>query len=384
MVTRTSIALLSTIRIHSNPANGHVIHRHIWDVSQLTKSLFCMSETELFTELINLVEVDPFALLGIAVSADEKRIAKRYRQVAKQLHPDALSSAIDPEDTDTRGLTVEVAASIIARIVNPSYQKLKHDKGKQETLSLLRLRVRRLVRTEKLVPTFADAQQLENIEEENVDVFYEQALSQLADIQFRSLGDLHTKTLEIGQLNLIYLRRKLSDLVIRPKRAGLMTNAVTPTAATANANATATSVDGGPTSGPLNTSAGAVPETDYTAKHTARAKTYLTQQNYEMAVQELRDALKLSPQNPELHSMIGQAYYKQKMSGMAKAHFRQALKLKPDHRVAQKYGKLLGLSDEPRETVVANAPAKTPETKPGTPIEKTESKRAWLGKLLNR
>ncbi|MEL7050973.1 MAG: J domain-containing protein, partial [Cyanobacteria bacterium J06588_5] len=87
-----SIALLSTIRIHSNLTNGHVINRYTWDVSQLTKSLFCMSETELFTELINLVEVDPFALLGIAVSADEKRIAKRYRQVAKQLHPDALSS----------------------------------------------------------------------------------------------------------------------------------------------------------------------------------------------------------------------------------------------------------------------------------------------------
>ncbi|MEN8443539.1 MAG: tetratricopeptide repeat protein [Cyanobacteria bacterium J06634_6] len=339
-----------------------------------------MSETELFTELINLVEVDPFALLGIAVSADEKRIAKRYRQVAKQLHPDALSSATD---ADTQGLTVEVAASIIARIVNPSYQKLKHDKTRQETLASLRLRVRRLVRTEKLVPTFSDAQQLEYIKEENVDIFYEQALSQLASIQFRSLGDLHTKTLEIGQLNLIYLRRKLSDLVIRPKRAGLMANAVTPTVAT-RVNANPAANGGGPASGPLNANAKDAPDIDYTAKHTARAKTYLTQQNYEMAVQELRDALKLSPQNPELHSMIGQAYYKQKMSGMAKAHFRQALKLKPNHRVAQKYGKLLGLSDEPRENIAANAPVTTPQTKSNAPIEKAEPKRAWLGKLLNR
>ena len=158
-----------------------------------------MSEAELFTELINLVDVDPFALLGISVSSDEKRISKRYRNVAKQLHPDALKNNAD---SATYGLTVEIAANIIARIVNPSYQKLKHDTSKQETLSLLRLRVRRLVRTEKLVPTFSDAQQLETVEEDNVDVFYEQALSQLADVQFRSLGDLHTKTLEIGQLNL--------------------------------------------------------------------------------------------------------------------------------------------------------------------------------------
>ncbi|MEL6855767.1 MAG: hypothetical protein AAFO83_11765, partial [Cyanobacteria bacterium J06607_13] len=30
--------------------------------------------------------------------------------------------------------------------------------------------------------------------------------------------DIYTHSLEIGQLNLIYLRRKMADLVIRPKR----------------------------------------------------------------------------------------------------------------------------------------------------------------------
>jgi curved DNA-binding protein CbpA len=136
-----------------------------------------MSRAELFSELTNLVDIDPFALLGISVSADEKRIAKRYRQIAKQLHPDAIAST-------AQGIEVDTAAQVIARIVNPSYQKLKHDKGRQEKLSTLRLRVRRLARTEKLVPTFQNAQQLAQTAVENVDIFYEQTLSQLAEGQF--------------------------------------------------------------------------------------------------------------------------------------------------------------------------------------------------------
>jgi curved DNA-binding protein CbpA len=331
--------------------------------------LFCMSRADFFNELTNLVDIDPFALLGISVSADEKRIARRYRQIAKQLHPDAIANA-------AQGMQVETAAQVIARIVNPSYQKLKHDKGRQEALSTLRLRVRRLVRTEKLVPTFQNAQQLAQTAAENVDIFYEQTLSQLAEGQFHSLDDLHAKSLEIGQLNLVFLHRKMEDLVIRPKRAGLMSAAVTPTAL--NPSLASLSANSGEADGSPEATALANPEIDYAQKHTARAKKYLAQQNYEQAVQELREALKILPQSAEIHSMIGQAYYRQKLSGMAKTHFRQALKLNPVHKVAQKYGKLLGLTDESGACVATEERCSEPK--------KTEEnhKKAWLGGLLKR
>ena len=300
-----------------------------------------MSKAELFTELTNLVDVDPFALLGVSVSADEKRIAKRYRQIAKQLHPDALTG-----ECSAGNMTHEIAAQVIARIVNPSYQKLKHEKSRQETLSTIRLRVRRLIRTEKLLPTFDSGRLLVETVDEGVDIFYEQTLSALANCQFRSLAEIHTHSLEIGQLNLIFLSRKLENLVIRSKRAGLMSAPVTPTAAAplmaANYELAATSA-----AAPLSTENPAEnPEINYAQKHTERAKTYLAQQNYDAAVQELREALKIAAKSPELHSMIGQVYYKQKLSGMAKTHFRQALKLKPDHKVALKYSELLGMSDD--------------------------------------
>ena len=320
-----------------------------------------MSKAELLRELTCLADIDPFALIGVSVSADEKRIAKRYRQVAKQLHPDALSGG-----RGDGGMDEAIAAQVIARIVNPSYQKLKHDKSRQEILANIRFRVIRLVRTEKLLPTFPSSIHLAEAEDEGVDILYEQALSKLAESQFQTLDELHTHSLEISQLNLIFLSRRLENLSIWPKRIGLISAAVTPTAV-ASVVANAELATANPPAKKLEQ-----PEINYAQKHTVRAKTYLTQQNYEAAVQELREAIKISPQNPELHSMIGQAYYRQKLLGMAKTHFRQALNLKPDHKVALKYSKLLGMS----------ADNKTHQ--PTSQEPKEVLKKPWLGRLLSR
>ncbi len=353
-----------------------------------------MSKAELFTELTNLIDVDPFALLGISVSADEKRIVKRYRQIAKQLHPDALTGTDDtqslaqPFDAPARAsasasredqLDPAIAAQVIARIVNPSYQKLKHENGRQEMLSILRFRVRRLSRTEKLIPTFHNARTLANISDIEVDIFYEQALSELAQSQFRSIEALHAHTLEIGQLNLVFLLRKMENVTIRPKRTGLIINPRTPTAASSlSPVSSVAALPTGLSSGREVAEAAATetaeiaPKIDYAHKHTVRAITYLSQKSYGSAIRELREALKLTPQNPELHSMIGQVYYKQNMSGMAKTHFRQALKLKPTHQTAQKYGKLLGIS------AADTAQRSTPEAAAKTP------KKPWINRLLQR
>ncbi|MEM6451564.1 MAG: tetratricopeptide repeat protein [Cyanobacteria bacterium P01_D01_bin.105] len=343
-----------------------------------------MSEAEQFTELVNLVEVDPFALIGISLSADEKRIAKRYRQIAKGLHPDALAS-----NGASGKMSEDLAAKIIARIVNPSYQKLKHEQSRQEILSTVRLQVRQLVRNEKLVPTFPNAQALIRVSDENVDTFYEQALTQIAEHQFQSWEGLYTHSLEIAQLNLVFLSRKLEDLVIRPKRAGLISTPVTPTAANPSPISAKTQQAGTSevVSGALPKDANA--DIDYVGQHTRRAKTYLVKQNYALAVQELREALKLSPQDPELHSLIGQAYYKQTLTGMAKSHFRQALKLKPTHKVALKYSELLGITqqgDIPKpplkpDTGLSKQEKKDKKTSAGA---KAGSKRAWFGKLRSR
>ncbi len=265
---------------------------------------------------------DPYAILGVAVTADDRRIMKRYRQVAKQLHPDIQAS----QEEGGRAFANEV----LTRLVNPAYQRLKQDKGRAETLATLRFKVRRLSRQEKLSAQGDLARQLRDSPEAEVDVFYEQALSTLSEAQYSSSEVFSKQTAAISELNLIYLRRKMGDPVIREKRTGLVSSAVVQP----SVSVTAETVSGQSVSGP---------PTNYAQRHIDRAKTYIANKKYMQAIQELRDAVRIEPTNDDYHTMLGQAYLMNKMGGMGKVHIRQALKLNPRNAVALKYAKQLDI-----------------------------------------
>lgn len=262
---------------------------------------------------------DPYSVLGVSVAADDRRILKRYRQIAKQLHPDVHV------DSDTSN---DFSSQVLARLVNPSYQRLKQDKGRAETLATLRFKVRRLLREEKLIPRTPLGKQLLELEEAEVDVFYEQQLSQLSENQYTSPSVFERTTLTIAELNLVYLRRKMGDVVIREKRTGLVA-------------ASEVSQD----TTPVTTGEVAVkhPETNYAHRHFERAQKYVLSQNYIKAIDELRDAIKIEPTNSDYHAMLGDVYSKQKLLGMAKVHLRQAIKLNPRHKLALTRAREMGI-----------------------------------------
>ncbi|NJM85240.1 MAG: J domain-containing protein, partial [Leptolyngbyaceae cyanobacterium RM2_2_21] len=157
---------------------------------------------------------DPYAVLGVSVTADERRILKRYRQVAKRLHPDILST----QETDIQ----EFSNQLLARLVNPAYQRLKQDKGRSEALATLRFKVRRLSREGRLTPAGTVAQRLIEVGDAEVDVFYEKVLTDLSTTQHSSAAVFEQVTHQLSELNLVYLRRKMGEPVIREKRTGLV------------------------------------------------------------------------------------------------------------------------------------------------------------------
>ena len=271
---------------------------------------------------------DPYAVLGVAVTADEKRIAKRYRQIAKCLHPDQQMGAEEAAR--------EFANQILTRLINPAYQRLKQDKGRAETLATLRFKVRRLNREKKLTSQASLSKQLLAIAEPEVEVFYEKALTELSEPQHTSVESFVTQTTAISELNLIYLRRKMGDPVIREKRTGLVASATVNNGATVTASPVP----------PKGTNKEA-PAVDYAQRHVMRAKTYIASKSLPQAVQELRDAVRIEPENSNYHTMLGQAYLMQKMVGMAKVHVRQALKLDPNNHIAHKYAKQLQIEIVP-------------------------------------
>ena len=282
-----------------------------------------MSNVDLSPDWIKRFAGDPYAVLGLAVTADDRRVLKRYRHIAKQLHPDVQAQ----KDEATRTFTSQV----LTRLVNPAYQRIKQDKGRLETLATLRFKVRRLSREDKLQPRQAMAQKLMAVPEPEVDVFYEQVLSDLAENQYESTDRFAQQTQAIAELNLVYLRRKMGDPVIREKRSGLVASATVQASVTVTADETTP-----PEPAPVN----------YAQKHIDRARTYIANKKYPQAIQELRDAVRIEASNPDYHTMLGQAYLLNKMEGMAKGHIRQALKLNPRSAVALKYAHKLNIDTE--------------------------------------
>lgn len=266
---------------------------------------------------------DPYAVLGLSVSADDRRVLKRYRAVAKLLHPDGYTTA-DPADRN-------LASQLFAHLISPAYQKLKQDKGRAESLALLRVHVRRMNHEAPLLPQSDPARQLIKTPMHSVDVFYEQAIAQLADSQYQPLGQFEPITQQLTELNLVYLQLKMGEPV-RPKPTGLVP-------AEQIKRETAASAD------PKQQSNG-----NYAQRHYVRAQEYMKKESWSMAVQELRDAIRLEPTKSEFHSLLAKAYFMQNLTGMATVHFRQALKLNPQDSLALEYAKKLKIKLDPPST----------------------------------
>jgi curved DNA-binding protein CbpA len=261
---------------------------------------------------------DPYAILGVSVAADERRILKRYRQVAKYLHPDMQFN--QPEEQQ------QFVSEVLTKLVNPAYQRLKQEKGRNEVLATLRFKVRRLSRENHLLPNSEAGKKLLTVPEPEIDVFYEQALEKFCKGQFTSLKTFEVNTYRIGELNLVYLKRKMGDPVIREKRTGLVAASTVTTSAVP---ATEARTEEQPAT------------INYADRHFRRAQEYIKAKNINAAIQELKDALRLEPKNSNYHCLLGQAYLLNQLPGMAKVHIKQALILNPNQPVAQKYARQL-------------------------------------------
>lgn len=276
-----------------------------------------MTSSEFSPDWIKQFSSDPYGILGVAVTADERRISKRYRQVAKQLHPDQQLNA----DEAVR----DFSSQMLKHLVNPAYQRLKQDKGRSETLAALRFKVRHLNRQKKLVARGALAKQLMEADEAALNIIYEKALADLADPQYNSADTFLEKTLAISELNLIYLQRQIGNLPPPEKPWGLVPKPDVPS------------------SDPYAPAVAEVPRVDYAQRHIQRGKAYIANKNYPKAIKEFRDAVRIQPQDSMHHTMLAQAYLLQKMVGMSKVHIKQALKLEPNNLVALKYARKLDI-----------------------------------------
>lgn len=268
---------------------------------------------------------DPYAVLGIPVTADPQRIMKRYRTVAKVLHPDRYGLA----DPNTRDWVTQV----LARIVNPAYGKIKDDLGQREILALVRLQA--LKNMKDGVQVHSDiARSLRQQAVQNTEIFYEQQVSRIADEMYAVPEQLEDRIQSLLELNSVYLQIKQGEQQpLRQRRTGLMSPPSVPNPAArpapgANAN-----------NGPLSSGLGSPQH--YAQRHYDRAKHYAQNADWKDAIQELKDAIRLDPNCSNYHALMGFIHLKQEQMGMARVYFKQALKLNPDDKLAKRFSQYL-------------------------------------------
>ncbi|MDJ0733139.1 MAG: hypothetical protein QNJ47_03485 [Nostocaceae cyanobacterium] len=84
----------------------------------------------------------------------------------------------------------------------------------------------------------------------------------------------------------------------------------------------------------------------YAQRHYQRAIIYAEKDNWQLATQELRYAIKIEPNNSYYHALLGVIHFQQDLIGMARIYIRQALKLNPENNLALKYADFLKISSQ--------------------------------------
>ena len=142
--------------------------------------------------------IDYHAVLCVRIDAPPAEIRKRYLKIARRLHPDSCSSASDKEKL--------FASQLLSKLVNPAYKQIYPNKNRAQHSAVLTQIAKHLAQDSASVKlTTENAKQLANTS--NFESAYKNAISQIAKIQYNSLGQVLEAIAQISELNLVYLMR---------------------------------------------------------------------------------------------------------------------------------------------------------------------------------
>lgn len=293
---------------------------------------------------------DHHAILGVPVDAEPKVIRKQYLQLARRLHPDSCATASEADRAR--------AAEFLSKLVNPAYEKLSDEKNYAEYQLLLKLKGQQTLQQQDTVVLSSEpARKLASERGAGVEAVYHNALKELARQQYEQLENTATITGQISELNLVYLMRKAGDgestagTPARPKpSAGTGAPPASKPGAKARPQPSATP--------PQQRTA--QEQRSVVSSYLWRAQELERKQDFPGAIKELRDALKLEPQNGDIHCRLGVIYLRTNQGTMAKIHFRKALEINPQDQRAQQ-----GLQRVDPTAGGDRSPEKSTASKPG-------------------
>jgi curved DNA-binding protein CbpA len=256
---------------------------------------------------------DHYAALGLPVDAAAAVIRKRYLTLARLLHPDSCPPSIDKKQ----------ASQVLSKLVNPAYQFLSQDKERNDYEMLLKL-VGQRANLEFDTARLHHQTSKNLLTSDQYQTFYLETIQELAEHQYSHLSEVVNAIEQMSELNLMFLlRRELmqSPRNNNPSFAG--TQPAVPVQPT-SPNVSITT----PVKEPVNPQA-APPSDAFIRQYIRRAEEYIEKNLYQPAIQELRSAQKLDPQNFRCNLLLGGIYLNLKQPKMAKGYLLNAQKLEP-------------------------------------------------------
>lgn len=306
---------------------------------------------------------DYYAILGIPIGAPPGEIRKRYLGIAKTLHPDSR------DETESR----QLASEFLSKLVNPAYKLFSQDRDRNEYEILLRYVGQRIMAEKDEIVLESDVAKALN-QSGDLQASYQQAVKQLADQQYQNLKQAFQLTEQLSELNLVYLlrREEQSNTTSKPRTYFTSEQLTTPPALSSeeqtapfSASSASPTAHEGQSSNSLTGNFKSPEATEsYVKQYCRRAEEFIVKNSFQNAIREVRDALKLAPQDARCHSLLGKIYLKQNQLTMAKVHFNQALKFNP-HDVQALEGKanIEKVEQKAQKVKAAKAAAVKPEAR---------------------
>jgi curved DNA-binding protein CbpA len=269
--------------------------------------------------------VDHHAILGVNLNADTRRVRQCYLRIVQKLHPDTCKAPTKAEK--------EFANQLLAKLVNPAYEAISKEYGLNEYHLILGQMAKNLAKQkDKIQPTSTAARQLLQANPSALDLTYRQLIQPLALEQYQNFAETLEKIAQISELNLVYLMLK-ENWTLGAKKA----TPTTPPSKTTTPPQNSPLINEKPTVGQENKEVPQAVTSDVltATPNIRRAQEYLEKNNFAQAILELRDGIKLEPNNANCHALLGLAYLKQNQMTMAKVHVNKAWQTDPQNTLAK-------------------------------------------------
>jgi tetratricopeptide (TPR) repeat protein len=244
----------------------------------------------------------------VSIDADIAAIRQRYLKIAYRLHPDTCKAETQAEK--------QRANDLLSKLVNPAYENLSKEQSRQEFRFILGQIGKDLPKTFSKISLGSENAKKLRESNNNVDLAYNKFLQSLAVDQYNTLDLIFQKIAQISELNLVYLM--LNEGQNRKKIAQSTT--------------VMASVDSKSAEAPSNQTAktpGAIIQESPMTVYIRRAQDHLSRNNPTQAILEIKDALKIDPNDITCHALLGLAYLRQNQTSMAKVHINHAWNANP-------------------------------------------------------